>query len=284
MQVQPNACGVLLVDKSPDITSHDMVDRIRRTSLARNRRVGHAGTLDPFATGLLLMLIGRATRFQRYFMALPKAYRAVASFGTVSSTGDPTGELSDTHQLTDEATVSAKLSSLSGQIAQRVPMTSAVKVGGERLYRKARRGETVDTPVREVTIDRLVLADFDGQAQTAVLEIGCSSGTYVRQLIGDLGELCGCGAHCASLQRTAIGPFELEQADDSRLIDLSAALTFLPERQLSADEGRRVRHGNPVEARGEDEQLVRLTDQGALVAVAERRDDLLRPTTVLATG
>jgi tRNA pseudouridine55 synthase len=161
-----------------------------------------------------------------------------------------------------------------------------VKVGGERLYRKARRGERIETPERVVRVDRLDLVAFDPAAQTATLEVECSSGTYVRQLVTDLGELSGAGAHCETLERTAIGPFRLADADDQRLLPLREALAFLPEHRLAPEEAGRVRHGRGVEAdEGEGtEGAVRLTDGGELIAIAERRDDVLKPVTVLGAG
>ena len=167
-----------------------------------------------------------------------------------------------------------------------MPLTSAVKVGGERLYRKARRGEQFETPVRTVAVSRLELLDFDEQAQLATLELDCSSGTYVRQVVADLGERCGAGAYCESLQRLAIGPFRLEDAGENRLIGLSEALDFLPERRMDPEEARLVGHGRPLE--GADEYArqqgpVRLTSDGRLIALAEHRDGLLKPVTVLSS-
>jgi tRNA pseudouridine55 synthase len=277
------ASGVLLVAKPAGVTSHDVVDRIRREQLARGAKVGHAGTLDPFATGLLLVLVGRATRFQRFLMSLPKTYRTTARFGAVSDTGDPTGSIEPTGRRVDLQTLEAALPAMVGALEQRVPLTSAVKVGGERLYRKARRGEQVETPVRTVHVTRLELLGFDPEAQEAELELECSSGTYVRQLVSDLGERCGAGAYCASLERTAIGPSALADADERRLVPLAEALAFLPERVLSEDEDRLVRNGRPVpdgdEGAGGDH--VRLTIGGELVAVAERREGLLKPVVVI---
>src|SRR5436309_2643863 len=177
------ASGVLLVDKPAGVTSHDVVERMRRTELARGAKVGHAGTLDPFATGLLLILVGRATRFQRFFLSLHKRYRTCAQLGAVSDTGDPTGSIQPTGRRAGPDELSAVLPALVGEIEQRVPLTAAVKVGGERLYRKARRGEKFETPVRTVRVTRLELTRFDAEAQRAELEIECSSGTYVRQLV-----------------------------------------------------------------------------------------------------
>jgi tRNA pseudouridine55 synthase len=190
--------AMLLCDKPAGVTSHDVVARIR---LERRCKAGHAGTLDPFATGLLLVLLGTATRLQRFLTDLPKTYVATARLGWRSSTGDPEGELIQTEQMPES------LELPTGKVRQRVPMTSAVRVGGERLYRKAHRGETVATPLREVEIYRAKLLDQD--AGTARYEIECSSGTYVRTLIETLGD-----AYCTELRRTAIGPFRVEDAGE----------------------------------------------------------------------
>jgi tRNA pseudouridine55 synthase len=194
---------VLLCDKPAGITSHDMVRRVRRE---RDCKAGHAGTLDPFATGLLLVLMGRATRLQRFLTDLPKTYLASARLGWRSSSGDPEGELTETGLLPDS------LELPTGKVRQRVPMTSAVRVGGERLYRKAHRGETVATPLRDVEVYRAQL--LDSNSETARYEIECSSGTYVRTLIETLGD-----AYCAELRRTAIGPFRVEDAGEEISIE-----------------------------------------------------------------
>jgi len=188
----------LLRDKPAGITSHDMVARVRRE---RGCKVGHAGTLDPFATGLLLVLLGRATRVQRFLAGLPKTYVAKARLGWKSSTGDPDGELTRTGRMPES------LALPTGKVRQRVPMTSAVRVGGERLYRKAHRGESVETPEREVDVYRAELLESD--AESATYEIECSAGTYVRTLIETLGD-----AYCAELRRIAIGPFSVDDAGE----------------------------------------------------------------------
>jgi tRNA pseudouridine55 synthase len=275
--------GILLTAKPAGITSHDVVERVRRSAIAEGKKVGHAGTLDPFATGLLVILVGKATRVQRYFMSLPKTYRTRARFGARSDTGDPTGAITLGNGTTSYEAVEAALPALTGEIEQRVPLTSAVKVGGERLYRKARRGEQFDTPVRTVAVTRLDLLDFDAGQQTADLELDCSSGTYVRQLVADLGDAVGTGAYCEQLERLAIGPFRLDDASEERLIPLPEALSFLPERPLDAEEARRVRHGRPVEVGTTPASgAVRLTADHELIAVAEPSDDALKPVTVLA--
>jgi tRNA pseudouridine55 synthase len=204
------------VDKPAGVTSHDVVARIRRE---RGAKTGHAGTLDPFATGLLIVLVGReATREQRRFMALPKTYRVVARFGAVSTTGDPEGEITETGNMPP-----SELELPTGEIRQRPPAFSAVKVEGVRAYRRARRGEDVATPERLVRVYRFVQLWRDDPR--AEFEIGCSSGTYVRGLIADLGD-----AFCESLRRTAIGPFSVEEADEERVLPLEEALARTGER------------------------------------------------------
>jgi tRNA pseudouridine55 synthase len=191
---------VLLCDKPAGITSHDLVESVRRE---RGCKAGHAGTLDPFATGLLLVLLDEATRVQRFLTDLPKTYRAKARPGWRSSTGDPEGELTMTGK------VPSSMELPTGTVRQRVPMTSSVRVGGERLYRKAHRGESVETPERDVEIYRAELAGMvmAGNRFHFEYEIECSTGTYVRTLIETLED-----AYCIELRRTAIGPFRVEQA------------------------------------------------------------------------
>ena len=277
-----SSSGVLLVAKPAGVTSHDVVEHVRRLPIARGAKVGHAGTLDPFATGLLLVLVAQATRFARFFSALPKTYEATARLGARSDTGDPTGAIEETGVRAAEETVRAAAAGLVGEIDQRVPLTSAVKVGGERLYRKARRGEAFETPIRRVLVSRLDVTRFDEAAQEAELVVECSSGTYVRQLVADIGEATGAGAYCAALERTAIGSFGLEAADEAKLVPLVEALSFLPERALDADEERLARTGRAVENGVESNAPnVRLTARGELVAVAEHRAGQLKPVTVI---
>ena len=255
----------LLVDKPAGVTSHDVVAEIRRE---RGGKVGHAGTLDPFATGLLIVLLGRATRLQRYLLELPKTYLATARLGWRSSTGDPDGELTETGRVPE------RLELPTGEIEQRVPMTSAVKVDGERLYRKAHRGETVETPMRRVTIHRAELLSSD--AERASFEIECSSGTYVRTLIETLGD-----AYCESLRRTAIGP-HLVPGGTPEEIAVESLMSFLPELTLDADQAGRVSHGVPLEDGGAASRRTRLTHDGRLVAIARSDGENLRPEVVLA--
>jgi tRNA pseudouridine55 synthase len=243
-----------------------VVARVRRT-LPRGTKVGHAGTLDPFATGLLLVLVGRATRAQRYLMALAKTYRAVARLGWRSDTGDRDGQLEETGRIPES------LAMPTGELMQRPPAYSAVRVGGERLYERARRGEAVEGEARPVTVIRAELLGADGER--AIYEIECSSGTYVRQLVAGLGD-----AYCEQLERTAIGPFRLAEADPGRLVPLAEALSFMPARELDADEARAVGHGRRLAGQGEG--AMRLMHGAELVAIAEPREGELQPVVVFA--
>jgi tRNA pseudouridine55 synthase len=202
------AGSVLLYDKPAGVTSHDVVAEVRRE---RGAKTGHAGTLDPFATGLLLILLGRATRLQRFLVGLPKTYLATARLGWRSSTGDPDGELTETGRVPESLELPV------GTVRQRVPMTSAVRVGGERLYKKAHRGEVVETPERDVQVHRAELLSSNGEY--AHFEIECSAGTYVRTLVETLDD-----AYCSDLRRTAVGPFSVENAGEELPTALVAEL------------------------------------------------------------
>jgi tRNA pseudouridine55 synthase len=259
--------GIILFDKPAGITSHDVVARVRR-ALPRKTKVGHAGTLDPFATGLLLVLVGRATRVQRYLMALPKRYEATARFGAVSSTGDPEGEITVTGNVPD-----GELMLQTGRIHQRPHRYSAVKVEGRRAYTLARAGVEVELAEREVEVYRFEeLARPDAERRRYVIE--CSSGTYVRTLIADLGD-----AYCEALRRTAIGSFDVANADPETIIPLSDALAFLPEVCLSGEGARWAAHGRVVCGSAPAGVTVRLTDANGLIALAESNatGDELKP-------
>jgi tRNA pseudouridine55 synthase len=248
--------GVILFDKPAGVTSHDVVAQVRRR-LGRGVKVGHAGTLDPFATGLLLVLVGRATRVQRFLMALPKRYEVVARFGAVSSTGDPDGEIVETGVVPE-----GDLQLPTGRVRQRPPAYSAVKVGGVRAYARARRGEEVALPEREVVVHAFEERWREGPRRA--FTIHCSSGTYVRSLIADLGD-----AYCEHLRRTEIGPFAVADADPERIVPLAEALAFLPEVGLAGEDARRAAHG--VAVPGGAPGTVRLTDAEGLIAIAEPR-------------
>ena len=258
--------GVLLFDKPAGVTSHDVVAQVRRT-LPKKTKVGHAGTLDPFATGLLLILVGKATRAQQFLMALPKTYRAVARLGWVSTTGDPEGELSETGRIPDDPQIPT------GDLMQRPHAYSAVKVGGRRAYDIAREGEEPELAERPVTVYRADRLSFDGER--AEFEIECSAGTYVRQLVADLND-----AYCEQLERTAIGPFALADADPERVVPLADALAFLPERPLDDAEADAIAHGRRVP--GPIEGPTRLTAGGELIAIGRPRDGEIQPDVVFA--
>jgi tRNA pseudouridine55 synthase len=249
------ADGVLLVDKPAGVTSHDVVAAERRR-LPRGTKVGHAGTLDPFATGLLLVLIGRATRAQRFLMALPKRYETVARLGWTSSTGDVDGELTPGRMPEEPFALPT------GRVRQRPPAYSAVRVGGRRAYALARAGEAVEVPEREVEV--LAFEQLWREGDRAAFAIECGSGTYVRSLIADLGD-----AYCLELRRTRIGSFDV--ADAGRLVPLGDALGFLPAVELSGEDARRAGHG--VAVAGAAHGTVRLVDDDGLIALAEPRGD-----------
>src|SRR3954449_8518684 len=242
--------GVLLVDKPAGPTSHDVVARIRR-GLPRGVKVGHAGTLDPFATGLLLVLLGRATRAQRFLMDQPKAYETVARLGWTSTTGDPEGELVHTGVVPPDPPELP-----TGRVRQRPPAYSAIRIGGQRAYALARAGEPVVVPEREVEVRRFEQLWREGDR--AAFAIACSSGTYVRSLIADLGD-----AYCLELRRTAIGPFDVSEAE--RFLSLDDALAFLPAVELTGEDARRAAHGVAVPGRADS--VVRLRDARGLIAL-----------------
>lgn len=270
--------GVLLVDKPAGPTSHDLVYAARR-AVRESRdpgsrgkpRVGHAGTLDPFATGLLLVLVGRATRVQRFLMELPKTYEVVARFGAVSTTGDPEGEITETGAVPD-----GDLELPTGQVRQVPPAYSAVKVDGRRAYELARAGEEVVLKERIVTVASFAELWRDGDRRAFRIE--CGSGTYVRSLIADLGD-----AYCVELRRTAIGPFDVASAGGpeelDRMLGLGEALAFLPRLDLGADDADAAAHGRAIRCPSVPAGAhVVLADADGPIAIAEPREaGLLKP-------
>ncbi len=204
--------GVLQVDKHPGVTSHDIVETVRRMSPPTGGRVGHTGTLDPFATGLLLVIVGKATKYQNDLTDLPKTYEMTAQFGARSDTGDPDGEIEVIGGKVQLEEVAETIKDFRGDILQSVPMTSAIRVGGERLYKKAHRGERVETPTRVVRIESIELLDFDEQEQSARLRVNCGKGAYMRQLVEDIGSAVGNAAYCSRLRRTCVGGFTVDNS------------------------------------------------------------------------
>ena len=285
---------VVLVDKPIGPTSFDMVRTARRGTRGR---VGHSGTLDPFASGLLLIMTGAATKVSSLLMGLPKEYDLLVQFGAVSSTGDPTGEISQGSPDGEPAPrvgaqdVVAALDGFRGRITQRVPLTSAVKVDGEALYKKAHRGETADTPEREVMVYDLSLVGFDEAAQTARLLALVGSGTYARSLAMDIGEALGCGGYAAALRRVRIGPFSVDDAlvpedlsprrygEGGRgVLGLDEALAFIPSRELNETDTRLATNGN--ELRDMPEGRFRVRGGGRLLGIYQGSGDRARPLVI----
>jgi tRNA pseudouridine55 synthase len=218
--VRPRALepsGVILVDKPPGPSSFAIVAAVRRRTGART---GHAGTLDPFASGLLLLLSGAATKLQPLFVGLDKRYETEIDLTARTATGDPEGEVVDEHTPLGDEELEARLAELRGVVELPIPAASAVKIGGERAYRLHRRGETVEMPIRRSTVHELELESYEDGVAT--LELVVSSGTYVRAIADVL------GGHCRSLRRTAVGPFNLDEADEEIVIPPENALARLP--------------------------------------------------------
>jgi tRNA pseudouridine55 synthase len=291
--VIPALDGVLIVDKPEGMTSHDVVATVRRR-LPRKTRIGHTGTLDPFATGVLPIVIGKATRLSQFLTAGRKRYRATVRFGTATDTGDRMGLTTETASpaaigALDEVGVAKALLTFLGRHAQVPPAHSAKKVDGERAYVLARRGEAVDLAPVEVTAHALALAGWDSGSHTAIVDLDVSAGYYVRSLARDLGTRLGVPAHLVALQRTASGPWSLADAHSlSEVVQaapdafmqicepMGAALEFWPAVTLDEVQVARVLAGRAVDLSSTQAALVgvlpprvRLLDQaGALVALA----------------
>lgn len=282
--------GVLNLLKPPGMTSHDVVDFVRRTLGVR--RAGHTGTLDPGAAGVLPVCVGRATRVSEYLLGTDKTYRAVMVLGVITDTQDAQGHVvatADASGVTREA-VEAALDEFRGPIRQVPPMVSAARHQGERLYRLARRGETVERAPRDVTVSSLTLADWrPGARARAVLDVTCSKGTYVRTLCHDLGQALGCGAHLDFLVRMRHGPFRQEESatleeladtvregDVARLLVTPAqALAFMPRIAVRGEEARRLTHGIAPLSRGAAELVFAGPIAGRLVRLCGPDDRLL---------
>lgn len=277
--------GLLLVDKPAGITSHDVVALVRR--VAKTRRVGHTGTLDPFATGLLVVLLGRGTRLIPYVEGEPKVYDATIRFGAETDTDDRTGNVIRESSLPADDAIAAALPALTGAIDQIPPAYSAKQVDGRRAYDAARSGAPLDLPPARVVVHAWTLLGRDGDRLRA--RVTCGSGTYIRALARDLGRLTGTAAHLDELRRTHSGPFDVAQAatiadlkaGEFELAPLRAAIPSVPTRLLDAAELGKVSHGNAIESRGEGERVALLDDHDELVALAEREGLQLRPRLVL---
>jgi tRNA pseudouridine55 synthase len=276
----------VLVDKPAGPTSHDVVQRVRRA--LGTRAVGHTGTLDPFATGLLVVLVGRATRLARFVEAQPKTYLGTARLGlatdTDDRTGTPLGPPVDVAGIAEDRVVAA-LAALQGEQQQRPPRYSARHVDGERSYRLARRGIAAELPATPVTVHRIELVSY--APPELAFRVTVSAGTYVRALARDLGARLGVGAHLTALRREAVGALRIEDAVPLERVDASAlrppgaALGHLPTRELDEPGRLAVSHGRalPVEPGASGD--VALLHAGRLVAVARADDGWLRPSVVL---
>jgi tRNA pseudouridine55 synthase len=244
--------GALVIDKGPGMTSHDVVDQVRKR--LHTKRVGHGGTLDPDATGVLLIGVGKATRFLSYAQASPKRYEAVIQLGSATSTQDASGDVLYERPVTSDAEqLSKALERFRGPIEQIPPMVSAVRVGGKRLHELARAGQEVERQPRNVTIYELRLIDEDlGRSNRATLDVRCSGGTYVRTLAHDLGEVLGSGGHLVSLRRTEAAGFTLEDAisidevSEETLRPLVDVVHELPRLDIDAEMAALVANGRPL--------------------------------------
>ncbi len=243
--------GLVLVDKPAGPSSFAVVSRLRNRTGAR---AGHAGTLDPFASGLLLVLLGSATRLAQYLVGLDKRYVAEIDLGRQTTTGDPEGDVVGDHTPPSPAELGELLASLRGEIELPVPRASAVKIDGERAYRRFRRGEQVEMPSRVSTVHEATLRGYEDGVAT--LELAVSSGTYVRAIADVL------SGHCRTLRRTEVGPFRLSDADEERILAPADALPFLPAVTVSDDEAVAIRTG-----RQRLEEPVRALLEGELIAV-----------------
>ena len=314
--------GVLIIDKPAGLTSHDVVARVRR--IVSERRVGHTGTLDPFATGVLVALVGRATRLAQFLSGAEKEYEAVIRLGFATDTGDGTGRRLETKSFTAETQstqrlrredIESALASLRGEIEQTPPMYSAKKIAGKKLYELARRGEEIERqPVcvnvsefAAITHNGALLKDNDDGTGDLKVRVVCSAGTYIRTLAEDFGKQLGVGAHVAELRRTRAGKFKIENSItlerlsertqtgslEGIVISPAAALSFLPALQLAVDGARRIGQGIDLQLEAADGsqwpngQPVRLCNEdGQLIAVGihDEERNTVHPQVVIANA
>ena len=283
------------MDKPSGITSARAVAHVKRI-LPKKTKIGHTGTLDPLASGLLVMLLGRATRLSRYITALDKSYTATARFGATSDTLDADGEISQLHldaPMPDEQTLRNTLPSFTGDIRQVPPMASALKVGGERLYNLQRRGVTVERESRPVTIHSFQLVSQNPHEETATFDISCSSGTYVRTLVADLAAHLDTGAYLTALKRTRVGHFTLQNATppdeltldtvQNHIIHNREVLGHLPILEIWPDARQLVCNGRPL-GDIEMEGIFRVEVGGELLAVYRGDGTEARAEVVLCAG
>ncbi|MGI6878662.1 tRNA pseudouridine(55) synthase TruB [Microbacterium sp. gxy059] len=278
--------GILLVDKPQGITSHDVVARSRRAR--GTRKIGHAGTLDPMATGLLVVGVEQATRLLTFLVGLDKTYRAVIRLGETTSTDDADGESTGRPgaEGADEAAIRAGVARLTGAISQVPSAVSAIKVDGRRAYDRVRAGEEVELAARDVVVSRFDVLEVRPQGDLVDVDVvvDCSSGTYIRALARDLGQTLGCGGHLTALRRTRVGPFGVEGAWDVDALaeaelatPAEVAAQVLGRLDVPADVARDLRHGKRVDAPDPfDGRRAAIDPDGALIGVVERRGSSMK--------
>jgi tRNA pseudouridine55 synthase len=291
-----SADGLIVVDKPGGMTSHDVVARIRR--LAKTRRVGHGGTLDPMATGVLVIGVGRATRLLTYVIGAAKSYAGTIRLGQTTVTDDAEGDVTATiaaGHVTD-AQITAGLAALTGEIDQVPSAVSAIKINGQRAYKRVRDGETVEIPSRRVTISTLEILAVRRDEPDVIdvdVDVTCSSGTYIRAIARDLGAGLGVGGHLTALRRTAVGGFTLAEAATlaqleeraPEVVNLSleqAADRFFARREATAQETKTLSHGGPLDPVGIDGPYAVFAPDGRLLAIVSERDGRARAEIVLA--
>ena len=277
--------GLLLVDKPRGVTSHDVVDVVRRG--LGTRKVGHAGTLDPMATGLLLIGVGRATRLLRFLGGLPKIYEGTLRLGMETTTLDADGDVVHESEVdVSEGDVGAAMRALVGESLQRPPAYSAVKVGGRKLYEAARGGEHLEAEPRPIRVDAFDLLSF--AIPDASFRVTCSGGTYVRVLAADVGAALSCGAHLTALRRTAIGPYVVDDAvapdGAGDPLPIDRAVGHLPRLDLDPEEAVAASHGRPLGPSGLTGPYAVFGPDGRLIGVYEDEGPRARPQVILASG
>lgn len=287
--------GFAIVDKETDWTSHDVVAKAR--GILKTRKVGHSGTLDPGATGVLVLGVGRATKLLRFVTAMPKVYVAEVQLGVETDTLDADGEVTVTHQMGEISIdqIRDAAAAFRGPIEQIPPMVSAIKIDGKRLHQLAREGKTVERKPRPVTIHRLEVSEIAGESPSTVfrMEVECSSGTYIRTLGADIGTALGGGAHLRSLRRTAIGSLSEDRAqslDDITVISPLEALSDYPAITVGGETHTLVTHGRAIPDEmthgsvAADGPWLIVSEEDELLAVHERIDGRIKPAVVLVSS
>ncbi|AMJ44442.1 tRNA pseudouridine(55) synthase TruB [Corynebacterium stationis] len=268
--------GLVVVDKPAGMTSHDVVSRVRREF--GTRKVGHAGTLDPMATGVLILGIERGTKFLAHMVTATKAYNATISLGASTTTDDFEGEIisqTSAAHITDAEILSA-IANLTGDIMQKPAKVSAIKIDGKRAYQRVRDGEDVDIPARPVTVSRFEVLESRNSPREVDVVVECSSGTYIRSLARDLGEALGVGGHLTALRRTEVGPFSLDDASPLDSMELSlnldeALVRCYPRLDVTAEESHKLAMGQWLEPRGVKGTYAAVGPDGRSIALVKEK-------------